>query len=159
VANLLWKEGALVKGSETKTIKNDDQTYVGYCDIFNTKDFDIYIKTDDNKYRDATKTELANVIKHRKEKKLTGTYGLIFPTQPAKQPNSPYVNAFKITTGIGKGSVCNFKKVPELIEILRYLNPSSERLSDKSNRDVLCSTIAYEMIKNDKLLLMPVYKP
>ena len=157
VADLLWKQGALVKDYEIKKdpkIGND--LYIGYCDIFNTTDIEIYINENESgKYREAKKNELDNLKKNRVEMKLTGEYGIIAPIQRAKEPNSPFINEFKIS-GKGKGTVCGTKKIPELSKILLNLNPAEKRILNKNQ---LCEVITEEMMKQNKLLFYPVYKP
>jgi len=155
IANLLWKEGALIKSKE---IDGNDETYIGYCDIFKIGSFDVYILNSDGSYREAKPKQLESIIKNRKEKKLTGNYGIIAPKQPAKDKFAAFNNIFKIS-GVGSGTVCETKQSPALKALLASLNPNNQRLLESSNKSELCQALAYEMLKQDKLLFYPIYKP
>ena len=156
IGALLWKQGALVK---TKDIKNStDESYIGYIDIFNTASIDMYLKAPDGSYKEAKK-ELDNLMKNRvKWENTKDLYGIMSPQQFSKDKSSPFINKFKITTGVGKGAVCTTKKKPELLNVLLQVNPSIN-VSDTINKDQFCFTIALEMMKKNLVLFYPEWKP
>lgn len=165
IANSLFQQGALIKKSEIPDAKfTFGNEYIGYVDVFDTE-FKPFLLSDKNIYRDLTSNELSILIKNRKQvskpddmSKETNTWGTIMPIFDKK--NKTYKNVFKLfmsgpSRGLKTGIECSslLKKSQE--QILEE-NGISQQFETKQQN---CKEIAMQLIKNNRMIFYPVYKP
>ena len=152
------------------TKKYSDKTkYIGYFDIFNEKSQDIILyDNDNNKYKTVTTNDkdYITIISKRKEvvipdmQKEKISIGLILP----KQDKKGTINQFKILTsgkayGKKTGIVCESLLKPEQDIIVDEYKINLENYGKKITKDKKCKIIAENMMKINRLLMLPYYKP
>jgi hypothetical protein len=168
IADILYKQGALLKKHEISSFKNNNSIYIGYINIFNLKnDLDIILyNKNDKKYKDATDKEKDELIKNRikypsvpidmTQEKMP--WGVFVPK--ASKDKKTIMNVFKLfTTGesVGKktGIDCTSLKKNEHLAIFQELNIRDIDGTKQHN----CLVISQALLKNNRLTLLPVYKP
>ena len=163
IANCLYRQGALIAQTELPYIKNDNK-YIGYVDIFES-DFKgkLFIN---NKFRSLIVKEerdLVNVrTRMRKSSEMLkekSTIGIITKIENKKQPGIKS-NVFKIlrnanSKGVSTGRVCKTLDKKEQEEILKELGNTKIYENKVDN----CLNIALELMKHERLILLPEYKP
>jgi hypothetical protein len=166
--------GALIAAHEIPNVRMPAKfKYIGYVDIFETKDFRVSImkQTEDGdiSFRDATAAEISSIKKKRvyaeKPGKPQNFVGILEPTHFKKQPSEPYRNQFKIIGIAGtdpkvaastKGAACNTKKRSEIDEYIHSLGVNTNATQIKEQ---LCFTLAIELFKRGRLFIYPEWKP
>jgi hypothetical protein len=170
IANILYKEGALIGNNEIRSIKTDTPTskYIGYVNIFNDKKFEgiVYVN---GKYRDMIEREEAELFSRRqnisdvsKPNDMTHekvAWGIITPVLDKK--TNIYKNVFKLLTAgssVGKktGIVCSSLQKKSHDDILNQMG-IRQNLSDTKENS--CIFIAQELLKINRISIIPEYKP
>jgi len=159
------KEGILIKQKEIPSVITSDK-YVGFINIFN-EEFEPYLYNPDGinhkslnqKQIQQLKSGRVYVEKPDDFTKEIKPWGLIVPVFVDKEKKNK-MNVFKLlTTGVtyGKktGIVCTSLKKPEHVKIFNQLNLKD----DKNTKFSFCNTIAVELFKNNRITLLPEYKP
>ena len=159
------KEGILIKPKEIPSLGSSDK-YVGFVNIFN-EEFEPYLYNPDGiNHKSLNQKQKQQLISNRRlvEKpedftKETKPWGLVTPVFTDKEKQNK-MNVFKLlTTGViyGKktGIVCTSLKKPEHVKIFNQLNIKDE----KNTKFSYCNTIAIELLKLNRLTLLPEYKP
>jgi len=165
VADCLYRQGVLIKKTEIPDAKNiNNNQYIGYVDIFQTE-YKPYLLSNKNVYRELTANELTLLMKNRKldskpqdMSKETKTWGMITPIVNKK--DKTYKNIFKIfTPGPSKGAKTG-------IDCLSLLKKTQEQILNENNvqeeyetKQQNCKQIAVQLIKNNRMILYPEYKP
>ena len=167
IAKCFFIQGALIHKNELKLYSkySSNIEYIGYFDIFNIdSDINIYnFETDRYKSLSKRDGEYITIISNRKEIKIPDmqkekiSSGIIFPKKDKKE----CINKFKILssgTSYGKktGIVCETLLKPDQDIILNEYNINITLKKNKSER---CKIIAENMLKVDKLYLLPYFKP
>jgi hypothetical protein len=161
-AGLYANIGALIKKQELPRHPTKlNQKYIGFVNVFNTKEFEVILMQEDN-YRHATEAEIRQIKMNRTEVlKPTGSeiYSILEPQKSSKVKSAPYRFIFKIVIPEqGKnGEVCESKKIAQLKSIMEKLNIDNG--NNKKTKDQYCYTIMYNMMKQNKLYTYPVWKP
>ena len=170
IADCLFNEGALINKKELATKKYNDKTkYIGYFDIFNEKSQDIILyDNDDNKYNTITTIDkdYITIISKRKEVEIPDmqkekiSIGLILPKQDKKGTK----NQFKILTsgkayGKKTGIVCESLLKPDQDIIVDEYKIILENDGKKITKEKKCKLIAENMMKINRLFMLPYYKP
>lgn len=157
-ASIMAKNGALVCREELPRFKSSSK-YIGYCDIFDTKNLSVNI-VDNGVARDASNAELRQIKAGRYIIELPENivYGILFPTGFRKDAAQALNNKLKLfVPGPNtRGAMCAPKKVKELNDILESV---SGHRKENQNRDELCYTISVELIKSKQLFTYPLWKP
>ena len=169
IANCLYIQGVLIHRDELQAFRAfNDNKFVGYVNIFNTKDaFDaiLYNKTD-NKFRDMNDREKEELMKSRRkfpdvpvdmslEIMAWGTF------HPKKlKDKDDIVNIFKLFTkgesaGKKTGIDCTSLKKNEQLNIFQELNMRDIDGTKQQN----CTVIANELLSKGRMTLLPLYKP
>lgn len=174
----LYKQGVLIKKEEIPSYTKNTNKYIGYVNIYdlNNKENDIakfdinMLSTETNKFENASKRMIDEFVKSRKKSiqlpndmsREEIPWGFI---EPAKSKDT-IINKFKIfstdpVVGKGKktGRVCDSYQD---IDRNRFLNQINKTRDDKhkfKNRNIFCNTIATKLMKQNKLILLPIYKP
>ena len=168
IADCLFNEGALINKKELTTKKYGEKTkYIGYFDIFSEKTQDI-ILYDNDKYKTLTTIDkdYITIVSKRKEivipdmQKEKISIGLILP----KQDKKGTTNQFKILTsgkayGKKTGIVCESLLKPDQDIIVDEYKIILENDGKKITKDKKCKTIAENMMKINRLFILPYYKP
>lgn len=165
IAINLYKQGALIKKSEIPDAKFIfGNEYVGFVDIFDV-DFKPLLLSDKNTYRDLTSNELSVLMKNRKliskpddMSKETNTWGTIMPILDKK--NKTIKNVFKLflsgpSRGLKTGIECSSLLKKNQEQILQE-NGITEKYDTKQQN---CKQIAIQLMKNNRMILYPIYKP
>ena len=168
IATCLYLQGALVKHSELPSFRHNNNTYIGYVNIFNLKStFDIILyNKNDNKYRDATDREKEELIQSRiKHPEVPEdmsiermAWGAFVPKK--LKDKEEIVNVFKLFTigesaGKKTGIDCTSLKKNEHTNIFQELGIPDIDGTKLQN----CTVIANELLAKDRITLLPLYKP
>jgi hypothetical protein len=164
IAKCLYSQGVLISKNEMKSISTDTLSkYIGYCNIFSSI-FEPIIFIN-NTFKDCNDRQKAELISSRKKiiipdmTKEDLCWGIFVPSIFDKEKNI-FKNIFKILsqgTGNGKktGMNCYSLKKSEHSNILKQLH-----IEDKNNSKIkYCNIISTELLKIDRILLLPEYKP
>jgi hypothetical protein len=163
IANILYTQGALISKNELK-LKTDTKKYIGYVNIFNEKKFEPIIYTGD-RYRDLTDREENELIAVRRKvnkpidmSQERVSWGMIVPVLDKKK--NTYTNVFKLlTAGAGKsaktGIVCTSLQKPMHDTIMHQMGVQVVSDTKEGN----CTYIAEELLKMNRMSLLPEYKP
>jgi|694.fasta_scaffold00446_18 hypothetical protein len=163
IANILYTQGALIGKHEIR-LKTETKKYIGYVNIFDDKKFEAIVYTGD-RYRDLTEREENELIANRtrQSKPLDMSqeqvaWGMIVPILDKKK--STYTNVFKLlTAGASKsaktGIVCTSLQKPVHDTIMQQMGV--QNMSD--TKDNNCVYIAEELLKMNRMTLIPEYKP
>ena len=160
IAQCLHLQGVLISKSELPYINNDNN-YIGYVDIFDSK-FKAKVLSN-NKFRSLIDKEEKDLFNIRTQidnlSKDKTTWGMITHIEKKKE-NNMKTNALKIirngnTKGISTGRVCKTLDKKEQEEILKEFGNNNTYDNKVEN----CFHIALELMKNNKLILLPEYKP
>jgi len=175
----LYYQGVLIKKEEIPSYKKNDNKYIGYVNIYDTKnknnliddlDINLHVKDTDVFNMDVTKRERDEFAKMRKKtsnipddmtlEKMP--WGFI---EPAKNKEE-YINKLKIFStdpvlGKGKktGRVCETYYDTDHNRFLNQINETDKEKYKFKNKKVLCNSIANQLLNKNKLLLLPLYKP
>lgn len=162
---LLAKTGAFVAKKELPRLPSNHDQYLGYIDIFNKDEFKAFVHDmKDNKFRVATDNELRQL----KEKRTLWTkpntdvlYGVMEPFKFSKSTDAPYRSTLKLmlpgpTVGKRRGVVCTSNKKNELHTWLSDLGHTD---TGSETKEQLCFTIAVKLLKENRLLVYPEWKP
>ena len=162
-AEYLARTGALILKSELPKITYDGK-YIGYVNIFNTKQFQITLYDPKTKaYRDPSDLEIRQIKSNRIEfqKPVQKTYGMLMPRENKKNPSEPMRNELKIvSTGpnAGKGAECSTKKRNEIDDLLNLFEIKLNK-KETAIKSSVCFTLGVEMFRKGALLLYPEWKP
>ena len=165
IANCFFTQGALIHKKELKLYNNDSNIeYIGYFNIFDiNSDINLY-NFESNRFKSLSikDKEYNTIIHNRKEISTISnniSYGIIMPK--INKDNS--INNFKIinnTRGDVKntGIVCNTLLKPSLDIIISDYNINFTGKKKKTKPEI-CKFIAQNMLKVNRLILYPLYKP
>jgi superfamily II DNA or RNA helicase len=164
IAECLYKQGVLIKQNDVHRVNTlSENKYIGYVNIFNTS-FEPLLY-ENSKYRDLTERELSTLKKNRihikkpndmlKEDK---SWGMILPVFSKK--NNVYNNVFKLLVagpgiGLKTGMECLSLQKKKQEEILQEMGVV-EKFTTKF---INCKHIAFNLMKNNRMILLPDYKP
>jgi len=181
----LDSQGVLIRNNELPSYnKNNNQNYIGYINIYNIEnkgnddiknlDISLYNYKEKKWVETLTITEQKEFAKSRNGKikeipenmELEDTpWGIIEPQYFKKE--GLVKNNFKIfstdaVVGKGKkiGRVCSFYNKKEHHTFIKQLEKGKVSPKNfKDIKDLLCKHIAYKLMENKKLILLPLYKP
>ena len=175
IAECLYKQGVLIKKSELPSYKYNDNNYIGYYNIYNIKynNMDDMSNTDVILYNDVkkidkvgiTETELKEIKKHRYKIQTIPAnmelekmpYGLILPDEDKKNKKiKNIIKIFSTETDKGRGRKCKDWNITELNKFINQLDNDNTKMK---NKELLCNYIAEELMKKNRLILFPIYKP
>ena len=162
IANAMKKHGTFVWSNEVGV--GGSNVPIGYVNIFDVKNFAVTIKGRGG-YRRATDDEQRLIVEGRinawtldsKHKDLVGMF------VPEKRGGmTTHMNKFKLlttATTVGKktGKVCTSFAQGELVKILRML--SGRSIDPKQPKDQVCVSTGIELMRNDRVLMYPTFKP
>lgn len=163
IANLLYKEGALISSKELKSLGRKEK-YIGYVNIFNITDFEPILYAND-RYRDLIEREVDELLSKRHKMIKPSNmaqeaipWGMIVPVLDKK--TNIYSNVFKILTagssvGTKTGIVCSSLQKQAQDAILRELG-FNQTFTTKAE---YCHNIALQLYGMKRLTLYPEYKP
>lgn len=165
IQNILFIQGVLIKNDEIKSFKYNNNTFIGYINIFNVKDdIDVILYNNvDKKYRDGTDNEKKELISCRKKSldipditKETKPWGAFVPSKK----KDVFLNIFKLFTigesaGKKTGMNCISLKKQEHVKIFNELHMDT----DDSTKILNCTNIANHLLSINRLTLLPIYKP
>ena len=170
IAECFFNQGALIHKNELKLYSkySDNIEYIGYFDIFDiNSDINLY-DFDQERFRSLSKSdkEFLTITSNRKEyiipdmDKESISYGLIYP----KKEKKININNFKILTsgesqGKKTGIVCESLLKPQQEIILKEYNIEIVKEKKKKTKKEICNIIAEKMLKIEKLIIYPLYKP
>ena len=174
IADCLYKQGVLIKKTELPSYKYNDNIYIGYYNIYKNNDnyddmnnMDIILYNNIKKIEKVgiTETELKEIKKHRyKIQSIPANmelenmpFGIILPDEDKKNKIIKNVlKIFSIDTDKGRGRKCKDWNIKELNKFISQLNSDNTKMK---NKEKLCNYIAEELIKKNRLVLLPIYKP
>ena len=181
VGNVYAKRGALITVQDMSGLpqylaanraKLGSSQFVGYFDIFNTKALKGTL-WDNNGFRECTANEL-ELIKGKRTKfprplasVTMELFGILDPYAFRKLPNAPMTNLFKLVgtdptkvnkDNKGNGAECKTKTRPDIESYLTRIGVAEEQNKGK-NKEQLCSTLAIELIKINRMFTYPEYIP
>lgn len=163
IANILYRQGALIANKELKSIKTSTKKYIGYVNIFNNK-FEPIIYSN-NVYRDLIEKEigelLSNRIKIERPDNManeTVAWGII-NTITDKKTNI-ITNVFKVLTpgnsiGVKTGIVCSSLNKQDMRSVIERMGIPYVYDTKIEN----CNYIARELLKMKRISINPEYKP
>jgi len=174
IADCLYKQGVLIKKTELPSYKYNDNIFIGYYNIYNTNNNledmsnnDIILYNDIKKIDKVgiTETELKEIKKHRYKIQTIPVnmelekmpFGLILPDEDKKSKKiKNIVKIFSTDTDKGRGRKCKDWNITELNKFINQLDNDNTKMK---NKELLCNYIAEELMKKNRLILFPVYKP
>lgn len=163
VADIFGHTGALVAKKELPRLNRSRHKYVGFVNIFNTKEFEVVLYDEaKNNYVKATESEVQQIKSRRQEvaKPTGGTdmYGILEPHRLNKAKTAPFRFTFKIIIPeSGKlGEICTSKKYKQLDDIMGKLGIVK---AEKKTKDQYCYTIMNTLLEQKKLYMYPQWKP
>ena len=175
----LYNQGVLIKNTEIPSYKKNDNKYIGFINIFDTKnkdntidklDINLHVKDTDIFNMDLSKRERDEFAKMRKSALSIPNdmtleempWGFI---EPSKNKEF-FINKLKIFSTdpvIGKGKktgrVCETYYDIDHNKFLNQINKTNNEKYKFKNKKVLCSSIANKLLSKNKLILLPLYKP
>ena len=185
IVKCLDTQGVLIRKKEMPSYnKNNNQDYIGYINIYNAEskdsediknlDISLYNNIEKKWNESLTITEQKEFAKNRNNEIMVipenmeleeMPWGIIEP-QYLKKENI-IKNNFKIfstdaVVGKGKkiGRVCSFYKKEEHHNFIKQLEKDKTSIKTfKDIKDLLCKHIAYKLMENKKLILLPLFKP
>ena len=84
-------------------------------------------------------------------------FGIILPEEIKKTKEiKNVIKIFSTDTDKGRGRTCFVWNISELDKFMMQIDNSKIKMK---NKDILCSHIAEKLMENNRLLLLPVYKP
>jgi hypothetical protein len=84
-------------------------------------------------------------------------FGLILPDEDKKSKKiKNIVKIFSTDTDKGRGRKCKDWNITELNKFINQLDNDNTKMK---NKELLCNYIAEELMKKNRLILFPVYKP
>ena len=165
-AELLYREGALIRNTEYPSLKTNSK-YIGYYDFFKEKG-QLYILGASGKLGKASATEIAAIQGKRKQiiapkegEELKQYIGMYVPYKSAKDKKMKFV--FKIfkkgaaVRATNPGIVCTSLKVGELNDLWKSLDLSMNIIPKK--KASICSAVSSALLEQGRLTLPPLYKP
>jgi hypothetical protein len=173
-ANLLYKQGALIHHSEYPTLKTKKE-YIGYYDFFQ-KTNQLYIVGSNDKLRKASKEEAEAIKKKRilmelpnEGDKPTDYIGVYVPHKAPKDIKIKLIfKIFKKNIEVrakNPGTACfpSFKEdeLKDVWESLKIHQHDKIAFDSKlvNTKEKKCNIIEKVMLKQNKLILPPLYKP
>ena len=176
IADCLYKQGILIKNTEVPSFKYNNNKYIGYYNIYNIDiknnledinggDIILYdnvkkidkvgINESDVKELKKNRIKIQSVPENMRLENMP--YGIILP---ANDKNDKRVNnimkIFSTDTDKGLGRTCRDWNIKELNKFTNQLDNINIKMK---NKDILCNYIAELLMKKNRLLTMPVYKP
>lgn len=162
---LIANTGAFIVKKELPRLPSRHDKYIGYVDIFNKDDFKAFVyDTNENKYRAATDNEIRQLKEKRKRWTKPAAdvlYGVMEPFKFSKSPEAPYRSTLKLmlpgpTVGKRRGVVCTSNKKHELAT---WLSELGDKKTESASKEQMCFTIAVKLLKANRLLMYPEWKP
>lgn len=165
VADLLYREGALVHHSEYPSLKTK-QDYVGYYDFFQ-KTTRLYILGANEKLREASDIE-ARAIQAKRTVRAppkggdvpTDYAGIYIPYRGPKDNNTRFL--FKVfkkgiqVRSTNPGTACDSLTIDQLEDLWASLKIRQKRPITKKE---ICQSVSRVMLEKEKVFLPPLYKP
>jgi len=163
IETCFYKEGVLISSKEIQGVSADK--YVGFVNIFNEV-FEPLLYNPNGNHKNLTIKQLDQLKKNRrlvqkpldlKNEKLP--FGMVLPKFVDKDKSNK-INVFKILTagvlaGEKTGMVCQSFKKEQHSQIFKDLGLKDE----KNNKDSYCFKIAVDLLKKNRMLILPEYKP
>ena len=161
------KEGVLIKQKEIPSVISSDK-YIGFVNIFN-EDFEPLIYSEDGNHKSLNQKQMQQLKSNRiymnkpdDLTKETKPWGLIVPVLLNKEAKIK-TNSFKLLTtdvvyGKKTGIVCSYLKKGDHLSIMKQLN-LNVNTSEKNTKFTFCNKIAIELLKINRLTILPDYKP
>ena len=164
IADIFGGIGALIYKKEVPRLKKEKGKYVGYVNIFNTKEFEVILYENGN-YVAASDADISAIKSKRTEISRESynahkIYGILEPYRFSKNKDAPYRFTFKIIIPeVGKnGEICTSKRYGQLTDIMGKIGVTVNK-DDKKTKDQYCYTIMYSLMKQGKLFIYPSWKP
>tara|TARA_B100000795_G_scaffold270051_1_gene262237 strand:- start:16186 stop:19650 length:3465 start_codon:yes stop_codon:yes gene_type:complete len=178
IEKCLYKQGVLIKKEEIPSYTKNSNKYIGYVNIYdinnktndiNKIDINIY-STETKKFENASKRMIDDFFKSRKKKielpfditREEMPWGVI---EPVKNKET-IINKFKIYStdpivGKGKktGRVCDTYQDIDHNKFINQINKTKDGEHKYKNKKFFCNVIANKLMDNNKLILLPLYKP
>lgn len=163
IAQILFKEGALIGRNELKSVNARTEKYIGYVNIYNNE-FEPVIFVD-NRYRDLTDREVDELMaKRRRVQKPANmaqektSWGMIVPLLNKK--TGIFSNVFKVITtgssiGVKTGMVCTSLAKSMQDKVMEELGMNN-KVSTKADN---CHQISIKMYELGRISINPEYKP
>ena len=175
IAECLYKQGILIKNTEIPSFKYNNNKYIGYYNIYN---IDIKNKLEDISgddiilYDNIKKIEKVGInetyTKELKQNRIKISsvpedmrlekmpYGIILPINDKNNNINNIIKIFSTDTDKGMGRTCRDWNIKELNKFTNQLDNINIKMK---NKDILCNYIAELLMKNNRLLTLPIYKP
>jgi hypothetical protein len=175
IAECLYKQGILIKNTEIPSFKYNNNKYIGYYNIYN---IDIKNKLEDISgddiilYDNIKKIEKVGInetyTKELKQNRIKISsvpedmrlekmpYGIILPINDKSNNINNIIKIFSTDTDKGMGRTCRDWNIKELNKFTNQLDNINIKMK---NKDRLCNYIAELLMKNNRLLTLPIYKP
>ena len=175
IAECLYKQGILIKNTEIPSFKYNNNKYIGYYNIYN---IDIKNKLEDISgddiilYDNIKKIEKVGInetyTKELKQNRIKISsvpedmrlekmpYGIILPINDKNNNINNIIKIFSTDTDKGMGRTCRDWNIKELNKFTNQLDNINIKMK---NKDILCNYIAELLMKNNRLLTQPIYKP
>ena len=165
IENCFIREGIIITKAEISNYPTDNK-HIGFINIFN-EEFEPLLYSPDGNYKNFTpkllETLKSNRILKKKPDDLTKetiSWGLMIPVFEDKEKKNK-INVFKLlTTGVNYGKktgiVCTSLQKKDHSKIFIEMGlPDTE----KNTKESYCFKIAVELYKQNRLTLLPEYKP
>jgi len=178
IADCLYKQGILIKNTEIPSFKyNNNNKYIGYYNIYNIDiknnledinggDIILYDNVKKIDKVGINESDLKELKKYRikiqsipEDMKLENMpYGIILPVNDKndKEVVNNVIKIFSTDTDKGSGRICRDWNIKELNKFTIQLDNVNIKMK---NKDILCNYIAELLMKNNRLLTLPIYKP
>lgn len=160
---LLANQGAFIRSRELPSLRNT-APYIGYINIFNSNALTGIVYDAANQlYRELLPSEVETLQRNRIEVQRPSNqmlYGVLEP-----QESKGEIKTFEIklwlpeeTAGKRRGVVCSSLNRND---ILRYLSELKKMDPEKKKptKDSLCLTLGETLLRNNRLLIYPLWKP
>jgi hypothetical protein len=168
IENCFAKEGVLIKNKEIPLVtSNVHDKYIGFVNIFN-EDFEPLLYDKEGNHMSLNQKQLTQLKSNRKYiqkpvdfMKEVKPWGLIIPM--VEKETKIKMNTFKLLTpgviyGKKTGIVCSSLKKGDHITILKQLNLPLDT-GGKNTKFTYCNSIAIELVKINRMTLLPEFKP
>lgn len=162
---LLAAEGAFIKATELAALRSN-QPYVGYIDIFDTTDLrGIIYEPSARVFREILPSEVETLKRSRREVQRPSNTELYGVLEPQKTKGGSVTFEIKLwlpeeTVGKRRGVVCSSLKRDDIAKYLSNLKKDTTNDKEKKpTKDGLCLTLAEVLLRQNKLLVYPLWKP
>jgi hypothetical protein len=176
IADCLYKQGILIKNTEIPSFKYNNNKYIGYYNIYNIdiknnlddingSDIILYdnvkkidkvgINESDLKELKKNRIKIQSIPEDMRLEKMP--YGIILPANDKydKKINN-IMKIFSTDTDKGLGRTCRDWNIKELNKFTNQLDNINIKMK---NKDILCNYIAELLMRKNRLLTFPIYKP